>query len=148
MFTKDLAKLVRITDARDLRMWGEYMGHSGGFYSKWVCDTPIWYFLTILDPAGWPHATVHIKQRAWLFKGHPRDRDEDVIAPSTAYDDVDVDFNRPITFDGVECVIMDASHKDKDGLVPAERSVIASWYDMVVIPDSAPIPRRMRFARR
>ena len=143
--------LVQITEPEDLWAWGAYMGHSAGNYQKWAIDTPIWAFLTFLDGEGWPHCTIHLKEKQWLYKRHPDDDKADMLGlyrhgpvqdedgkvkywpPSTTYDDVDPLYRYPIDFGGRVMAVMDAAHKDKDYLWPPERALVDAWYATVKI---------------
>ena len=121
---------------------------------KRIEHPPIWHFLTFLDEEGYPHATIHLKDREWLYKKHPDDGKSEepdatwLFAPSpvdesgrarwwvnsTTYDDVDFDYNKPIMFLGNECVIMGAGHRDKDHLFTGEKRLLDLWYEQVKVP--------------
>ena len=154
-------KLVAIDNADDLVTWASYMGHSGARYQKWIVDTPIWHFYTFLDAEGWPHMTIHSKDKEWLFKEHPDDSlswrgwpwglapgptEANGTArywlPSTAYDDVDKEYNRPCFVDGKLVVLMGVGHIDKDKLTPGEHKLMDDWYSSVFMPDLPPVSVR------
>ena len=157
--------LVEITNVHDLLMWGMYMGHSGARYQKWALDTPIWKFLTFLDQDGWPHVTIHLKDEDYLYKRHPDDTyamderhwrwgytpgpqdkngHQKFWLLSTLYDDVDMHYSRPVIVDGKRYVVMGAGHRDKDYLWGGERKLVDQWYNMVVVPGSAPVAWRRK----
>lgn len=146
------ARFNLIDNEPDLKLWGQYMCHSAGNYAKFATERDLWRFVTVLDDMGFPHLTIHLKQREWLYRRHPMDDDipadnialSQMFARSTTYDDVDRVFNHPVHFNGGEYVVMDASHHDKDGLSPVEQTLVRRWYSKIVIPDSEEIQPRFR----
>lgn len=145
-------RLVRIRTPHDLVLWGSLMGHSGGRYQKWVCDTPIWQFFTFLDEDNFPHVTIHAKSLLWFFSAHPDDKyaiharewtwgygpapqDDRGQArfwlPSTSYESFDKDYPAPIRVNTHRLRIMSAGHTDRDKLRPAEQELVKMWYGMV-----------------
>ena len=151
-------KLVAIENTKDLVTWASYMGHSGARYQKWVIDTPIWHFYTFLDEEGWPHMTIHAKDRRWWNISHPDDDaatyawpwglgpspiDKEEKAkywlPSTAYEDVDKKYNRPCYVDNTLVVLMGVGHIDKDPLTDGEETLMDEWYSSVFMPDLPPL---------
>lgn len=147
--------LVKITDPDDLVTWAKHMGHSGGRYQKWVIDTPIWHFLTFLDAEGFPHCTIHAKDREWWGKPHPDDAQATdgswywdttgpvdkagrsrFWVPSTLYEGRDKVYTETCLIDGVEVVIMATGHRDNDGLWPKEKALVDLWYETVRLGDA------------
>ena len=150
---KDLT-LVKIIDPDDLVTFGKYMNHSGGRYQKWICDTPIWTFLTIVDNDGWPHCTIHAKDREWAGRDHPDDAEAATVmfwrgkppldthgrarfwVPSTLYDNHSKRYHETCLVDGREVIIMAAGHQDADPLWPVEQQLIDQWYETVRMNDA------------
>jgi hypothetical protein len=144
--------LVRITDPEDLVTWGKYMGHSGGRYQKWIVDNPIWAFLTFIDPKGYPHVTIHLKQSAWFNRFHPDDAMAVTDWPwgfgpgpvdtngkaqfwvkSTEYEGEDKTFGQDcdITLpdSDIRWVIMRTGHVDGDPLWLEEEDLVSDWFN-------------------
>lgn len=58
----------------DLATLGRLMGHCSGTHFVWACEERIWYFFALFDKDGVPHGTLHAKEKKWLGKDHPRDK--------------------------------------------------------------------------
>ena len=139
--------LVKIIDPDDLVTWGKYMGHSGGRYQKWICDTPVWHFLTFIDAEGHPHVTIHAKDTKWWGRAHPDD-DEAIHQwywgfgpgptdkagkarfwiPSQSYERIDKNYRQVVNIDGHKCFLMGVGHRDLDPLWEGEKALVDQWY--------------------
>lgn len=65
-------RLAKLTHPDDLKTFGTLMRHCAGSHAHWA-ELGIFHFVTILDQKDVPHATVFMKDQAWLNTPHPDD---------------------------------------------------------------------------